>query len=127
MQAVKYDFVVENEDVFTPCEDFPDKYIDKFFDISGLSFEREADLIKVTGDVKLIHEFEKAIPIQVNFKLQFISFVFLMCPAMGSDSLMRKYIRGHAESGSILSTIFADRTFARRCTVKTNCGLYSLK
>ncbi|XP_018804826.1 PREDICTED: uncharacterized protein LOC108978820 [Bactrocera latifrons] len=69
VQAVKYDFVVENEDVFTPCEDFPDKFIDKFFDISGLSFEREADLIKVTGDVKLIHEFDKAIPIQLDAQI----------------------------------------------------------
>lgn len=66
LQAVKYDFVVDNEDVFTPCEDFPDNYIDKFFDISGLSFEREGDLVKVVGDVKLVHEFENDVPIQVS-------------------------------------------------------------
>ncbi|XP_011183404.1 uncharacterized protein LOC105212813 [Zeugodacus cucurbitae] len=69
VEAVKYDFVVENEDVFTPCEDFPDKFIDTFFDISGLSFEREDDLIKVTGDVKLIHEFDKAVPIQFDAQI----------------------------------------------------------
>lgn len=80
MQAVKYDFVVENEDVFTPCEDFPDNYIDQFFDISRLSFEREDDLIKVTGDVKLIHEFEKAIPIQVNFQIAVYKFCIYNVP-----------------------------------------------
>ncbi|XP_004524122.1 uncharacterized protein LOC101451317 [Ceratitis capitata] len=66
IEAVKYDFVVDNEDVFTPCEDFPDNYIDKFFDISGLSFEREGDLVKVVGDVKLVHEFENDVPIQLD-------------------------------------------------------------
>ncbi|XP_067637302.1 uncharacterized protein [Eurosta solidaginis] len=66
VEAIQYDFVVENEEVFTPCDDFPDNYIDKYFDISDLSFVREDDRVKVTGDMKLTHEFQSDVPIQLD-------------------------------------------------------------
>ncbi|XP_054729586.1 uncharacterized protein LOC129238553 [Anastrepha obliqua] len=66
VEAVQYDIVVENEDVFTPCEGYPGDYIDKYFDISGLNFERQDDFVKVTGDVKLIYEFQSSVPIQLD-------------------------------------------------------------
>ncbi|XP_036320145.1 uncharacterized protein LOC118734533 [Rhagoletis pomonella] len=66
VEAVNYDFVVENEEVFTPCEDYPENYIDTFFDISDLTFERQGDLVKVTGDLKLTHQFNGDVPIQLD-------------------------------------------------------------
>lgn len=58
-----------NSDIYTPCKDYPDNFIDSLFDMSNLSLEQTEDgSIIAKGPVFLKKSVDPAVPVTVILK-----------------------------------------------------------
>ena len=56
--AFTYEVQFENSDVFSPCADFPDNFLDKFLTMPENITLLPDDKIYVKGDVVMIYDFQ---------------------------------------------------------------------
>ena len=56
--AYKYDLEFQNTDVFTPCADFPDNFLDKFLTMpNNITLLSDGNLY-INGEIVLIYDFK---------------------------------------------------------------------
>lgn len=64
----KYEFEFINEKIYTPCEDYPNNFIDNLFDMSNVNFDQTEDgSIVVNGYCTVENTVDRLYPVIFNY------------------------------------------------------------